>query len=72
MKREQIIAKIKETAKSIYGDNIDVHTSRDLYPKCYVVSLNEKGFVERQLTPAYRPSELLSYVQGFVRGVVSQ
>lgn len=68
MKREQIINKVKETAKQITAEAVDVFTCGEMYPKCYlaIVSENIGGYNRpgKRLTPNMRPTELLAYTQG--------
>lgn len=68
MKREQIINKVKETAKQITANAVEVFTSGEIYPKCYLSTVGEViGGYNRpgeRLTPDMRPAELLAYVRG--------
>ncbi|MDE6649158.1 MAG: hypothetical protein K2K45_04440 [Muribaculaceae bacterium] len=68
MKRERIINKVKETAKQITAEAVNVFTCGAIYPKCYLAIVSESisGFDRpgERLTPDMRPTELLAYVQG--------
>lgn len=68
MKREQIIERIKDTAKQITANPVDVFTSGSIYPKCYlsIIAENIGGYNRpgERLTPDMCPTQLLAYVQG--------
>lgn len=59
MKRKEIIDKVKEAIWRLTASEIEVHTCRDIYPKCWAAS-KYGSFT----TPVMRPTELLAYVQG--------
>lgn len=70
MKREQIVSRIKETAKALTNERVNVFTCGAIYPKCYLASVSERigGFDRpgKRLTPDMLPTYLLAYVQGMV------
>lgn len=76
MKREKIIAKAKELAVQAFGENVEIHTNMQIYPKCYVCALveqeNEIGgkcmVGGKELTPQMKPSELCAYLSGYMAG----
>lgn len=73
MKREQIIKKVKETAKHITSETVDVFTCGAIYPKCALYTVGEviSGYKRPggRITPDMRPTELLAYVSGMARAI---
>lgn len=67
-KRTELVNKIKESAARIYGDNVEVRTAGDIYPKCYVGRIGAYGQTVEQLTPVMRPRELAAYLYGVTAG----
>ncbi len=71
MKREQIIAKIKEEARKLTDEETDVFTSREIYPKCALQFVSESigGFNRpgNRITPDMLPTELLAYVRRMIK-----
>jgi len=68
MKRSEIIKKAIATAQQITTNAVNVFTSGEIYPKCYLSTVAENiGGYDRpseRLSPDMRPTELLAYVQG--------
>lgn len=73
MKRELIIKKVKETAKHITSESVEVFTCGAIYPKCALYTVGEViGCYNRpgkRITPDMRPTELLAYVSGMVQAI---
>lgn len=72
MKREQIVKQIEVKAASIYGkeyESVKVCTRGEIYPKCFVGSMDEHGICTKQITPAFLPTALLAYVHGVNDGM---
>lgn len=68
MKREDIIKRVKETARQFTTNPVEVFTSGAIYPKCALYTIGEVigGYNRpgKSITPDMRPTELLSYVSG--------
>lgn len=73
MKREQIIKKVKETAKQITAESVEVFTCGSIYPKCALYTVGEVigGYNRpgKRITPDMRPTELLAYVLGMAQAI---
>lgn len=71
MKREQIIKRVKEVAKQITAESVEVFTRGAIYPKCALYTIGEVlgGYNRpgKRITPDMRPTELLAYVQGMAQ-----
>lgn len=67
MKREQIIKRVKEVAKQMIPEAVEVYTSGEMFPKCYLATIGECDLPKERITPNFRPAELLAYVQGMAQ-----
>ena len=68
MKREQIIKRVKEVAKQITAESVEVFTCGAIYPKCALYTIGEVigGYNRpgKRITPEMLPTELLASVRG--------
>lgn len=64
MEREKIVSKIKEAAQPITMGMVEVFTSGEIYPKCYLGIIGDYNYPKERVTPDMLPTELLAYVRG--------
>lgn len=73
MKREQIIKRVKEVAKQITAESVEVFTCGAIYPKCAFYTIGEVigGYNRpgKRITPEMLPTELLAYVRGMAQAI---
>ncbi len=73
MKREQIIKRVKEVAKQITAESVEVFTCGAIHPKCALYTIGEViGAYNRpgkRITPEMLPTELLAYVRGMAQAI---
>lgn len=73
MKREQIIKRVKEVAKQITAESVEVFTCGAIYPKCALYTIGEVigGYNRpgKRITPEMLPTELLAYVRGMAQAI---
>ena len=69
MKREQIIKRVKEVAKQITAESVEVFTCGAIYPKCALYTIGDYNRPGKRITPDMRPTELLAYVRGMAQAI---